>query len=190
MRYPVRLAAAAAASSLALAVAAPASAQPTLFLVHYADHDEQTFGNDECVPFRVRFTYDAWGTFHVVTHGDSSLYGANNFNEVGVFTNPANGKTFSFVSHGVDKDVHVTDDGEGVLTIEALEAGPVNYYGPDRSPLFREAGLFRFTVVIDTHGTPTDPNDDEELSFTPTGYWGIDQAAGRDFCADLDQYIG
>jgi hypothetical protein len=190
MTYPVWLGATVAATSLAVAVASPASAAPSLFLVHYSDHEEQTLGNDACVPFPVSFTYDTWGTFHAVTHGDSPYYGANNFNEVGVYTNTENGKTLSFVSHGVDKDVHVTDDGTGVLTIEALEAGPVNYYGPDGSPLYREAGLFRFTVVIDTNGTPADPDDDEELSFTRTGYWGIDQASGRDFCADLAQYLG
>ena len=190
MRYPVWLGAAAAACSLAVTVAAPAVAEPTLYVVHYDDHDEQTFGNDDCVPFEVSFDYEIWGTFHVVTHGNSPYYGANNFNEIGVFTNSENGKTFSFVSHGVDKDVHVTDDGTGILTIHALEAGPVNYYGPDGTPLFHDAGLFRFTVVIDTNGTPTDPDDDEELSFTPTGYWGTEQSGGRDFCADLRRYLG
>lgn len=165
-----------------------AAEEPSLFLVHYTAHEEPNLG-DECVPFPVLFTYDAWGTFHAVTHGDSPYYGADNFNEHAVFTNLDNGKTFSWVSHGVDKDVHVADDGTGVLTIEALEAGPVNYYGPDGRPLFREAGLFTFTVVIDTKGTPN-PDDDETLSKTPTAYWGIDQAAGRDFCADLLQYIG
>lgn len=164
--------------------------EPSLFLVHYTDHQELLLGEDECVPFSVRYTYDAWGTFHVLTHGDSPYYGADNFNQVEVFTNPENGKTFFVVAHGVDKDVHATDDGAGVVTIEALEAGPVNYYGPDGRPLFREAGLFTFTVVIDTKGTPTDPSDDVTLSKTPTGYWGIDQAAGRDFCADLVTYIG
>ncbi len=189
MKRSLAVAAIAAVSALALAVATPASAEPTVFLVHYTDHQEELLGNDECVPFPVLLTIDAWGTFHAVPHGDSPYYGANSFNEVGVYTNLDNGKTFSWVSHGVDKDVHVADDGAGVLTIEAHEAGPVAYYGPDGRRLFEAAGLFTFTVVVDTKGN-LDPEDDEELAFTPTGYRGIDQTAGRDFCADLAQYIG
>lgn len=180
----------AAVFALMLAVAAPAAAEPSVFLVHYTDHHEELLGNDECVPFPVLLTIDAWGTFHAVTHGDSPYYGANNFNEVGVYTNLENGKTFSRRSHGVDKDVHVTDDGTGVVTIEAHEAGSVKYYGPDGRRLFTAAGLFTFTVVVDTNGTPLDPEDDETLSKTSTGYRGIDQSAGRDFCADLATYIG
>lgn len=192
MKASLKLCATAAATILGLTVATSASAaeRPTTLVTHYTDHQEELLGNDACVPFPVRFTYDSWGTFRLVLHGNDWLpYGANNFNEVGVFTNLNNGKTFSFVTHGVDKDVHVTDDGGGILTIEALEAGPVNYYGPDGRPLYREAGLFTFTVVVDTKGT-ADPNDDETLSKTKTGYFGIDQAAGRDFCATLAQYIG
>lgn len=191
MKTSFKLCVVAAAMILGISVASPASAieSPALFLAHYTDHQEQLLGNDECVSFPVKFTYDSWGTFRLVPHGHNWLtYGANNFNEVGVFTNLDNGKTFSFVTHGVDKDVHVTDDGAGILTINALEAGPVNYYGPDGRPLYREAGLFTFTVVIDTKGTP-DPDDDETLSKTGTGYFGIDQAADRDFCATLAQYL-
>ena len=192
MKRSFKLCAVAAATMLGLTVASSASANehPGVFLAHYTDHQEESLGNDGCVSFPVKFTYDSWGTFRLVPHGPSWIpYGASNFNEVGVFTNLDNGKTFSFVTHGVDKDVHITDDGAGILTINALEAGPVNYYGPDGKPLYREAGLFTFTVVIDTKGTP-DFEDDVTLSKTGTGYFGIDQAADRDFCATLAQYLG
>ena len=55
--------------------------------------------------------------------------------------------------------------------------------------VFHDAGRFTFTVVIDTHGTD-DPNDDEELSFTPVGYTGLSQTGERDFCADMIALLG
>ena len=43
-------------------------------------------------------------------------------------------------------------------------------------------GQVRFRVVVDTHGTPSDPDDDVELSFEQ-----IKGSTGRtdDFCADV-----
>ncbi len=174
---------------LGLATAAPAVAAPVAFVEHYVDHDQLLLGNDDCVPFPLMQTTDAWGTFHAVTHGDSPYYGADAFNAVTVFENLDNGKTFTRVAHGVDMDLHITDDGTGVLTIEGHETGGANYYGPDGKKVFHDAGLFTYTVVIDTHGTD-DPNDDEEVSFTPVGYTGLSQTGERDFCVDMIALLG
>jgi hypothetical protein len=138
----------------------------TIVLWHWNDHDEflawDETGPDWCpqADFPVSYTYDAWGTFHVVSHGPTPGFGSNNFNETAVFENLENGKTLSWESHGVDKDVHDTYDDNGILTIEAQEAGPVTYFDSQHHPVFREAGLFTFTVVIDTNGTPDDFSDD------------------------------
>ena len=175
---------------LVLAAATPALAGPKVFLFHYNDHEEFEVGSDDCTSFPVLFTYDIWGTFHAVPHGDSAYYGANNFNETGVFENLSNGKTFTFVSHGVDKDVHSTMDEAGILTIEAQEAGPFIWYDSDGHPVLRAAGLFKFNVVIDTNGTPLDFDDDVTLDKIGTSYHGIDQFAGLDFCVVLNEYLG
>jgi hypothetical protein len=156
---------------------------------HWTDHDEglawDADGPDWCpeADFPVRFSYDAWGKFQLVNHGGEQLYGSNNFNESMVFTNLENDKTFSWASHGVDKDLHATTDANGVLSIDALEAGPVTYYDSQHRPVFREAGLFLFHVEIDT-------TTGEELLKTGTAYHGIDQAADRDWCATFVEYLG
>jgi hypothetical protein len=172
-----------------LTAAMPAIASPKVFLIHYADHVEFEAGNDDCTSFPMFFTYDIWGTFHAVPHGDSVYFGANNFNETATYTNLSNGKTFTWISHGVDKDLHATIDDEGILTIEAQEAGPVLYFDLNGRLVFREAGLFKFVVVIDI-GDPEDPDDDVTLDKTGISYHGIDQIAGRDFCDVLNEYIG
>jgi hypothetical protein len=156
---------------------------------HWTDHDDGSLwgsdGPDWCpqANFPVAFTYDAWGKFQLVEHGDGELYGSNNFNETMVFTNLRSHKTFSWESHGVDKDLHATTDADGILSIDALEAGPVTYFDTQHRPLFREAGLFQFHVVIDT-------NTGEEVDKTGTAYHGIDQASGRDWCATFVEYLG
>jgi hypothetical protein len=59
------------------------------------------------------------------------------------FTNLANDKTFTNVFTQVNKDLKVTDNGDGTLTILGMGAGMSKYLGPDGF-LFLDAGQFRF----------------------------------------------
>jgi hypothetical protein len=81
------------------------------------------------------------------------------------FTNLANDKTFTNVFTQVNKDLKMTDNGDGTLTILGMGAGMSKYLGPDGF-LFLDAGQFRFEVLIDHGGMPTDPSDDEEIEGT------------------------
>lgn len=52
------------------------------------------------------------------------------------------------------------------MTIVFLVTGPSTLYGPDGKAIAQDHGQLRFELVVDHGGTPTDPSDDVELSFT------------------------
>lgn len=192
------LAISAAAAAVVMALAVPASAAPAVLVEHFTEHEEflaqEEFSTPEeewCpqVDFPVWVVQDTSGTFRLLSHGDSPLHGASTFRSEGTFTNLENDQTFSFTSSGQDKDVRVTDLGGGLLSIEAQSTFRTTYYGPDGEKLFLDAGRVTFTLVIDTKGTPSD-EDDVEVSFEFGGATGHFQTAGRDFCADLIEFIG
>jgi hypothetical protein len=104
----------------------------------------------------------------------------------------ANDKTFTNVFTQVNKDLKVTDNGDGTLTIPGMGAGMSKYLGPDGF-LFLDAGQFRFEVLIDHGGTPTDPSDDEEIEGTfrvVRDLTGRNDTEGCDFCDDIHEFIG
>ncbi|HEX6351790.1 hypothetical protein [Actinophytocola sp.] len=101
-------------------------------------------------------------------------------------TNLANGKSFTQVFNAVfEKDMSLTDNGDGTVTLVGLAAGSTKAYGPDGARLFNDAGLVRWEVVFD---------DDEVLSFRVLDSTGRDELADPDdtenFCADLLSVIG
>jgi hypothetical protein len=108
------------------------------------------------------------------------------------WTNVDNDKTLTQIENFVDKDLKVTDNGDGTLTILVLAAGGLRVYGPDGKLLFRDPGQTRFEVLIDHGGTPDDPSDDEFLEFLGVvkGSTGRNDLEGRDFCEDIQTFIG
>lgn len=108
------------------------------------------------------------------------------------WTNVANDKTLTVVDNFVDKDQKITDNDDGTLTILVLGAGSTKVYGPDGKLLFNDPGQTRFEVLIDHNGTPSDPSDDEFLEFLGVvkGSTGRNDLEGRDFCEDIQTFIG
>ena len=82
-----------------------------------------------------------------------------------VYTNLDNGNTVTEVGNFVDKDLRVTDNGDGTLTILVLSTGNIAVYGPDGKALARNPGQIRFELLIDHGGTPRDPSDNVSLEF-------------------------
>ncbi len=84
------------------------------------------------------------------------------------------------------KDLKVTVDG-GLTTVVTLLTGPSTAYGPDGRAIARDPGQFRFRVVISDNGTPNNPDDDYEVSFTV-----LKSSTGRtdDYCAAIVRVIG
>lgn len=117
-------------------------------------------------------------------HGpDGLIYFLQHIRVNTVYTNVANGNTFTEVEKSVGKDLRVTDNDDGTLTILVLATGNLVAYGPDGKAIARNPGQVRFEILVDHGGTPTDPSDDEELEFL--GF--VKESTGRtdDFCAAI-----
>ncbi len=80
-------------------------------------------------------------------------------------TNPANGKTVVVSFAGPSKDVRVTDNGDGTLTVLTQVSGvPEKIRVPGSPPLSIDAGRIVFSNLIDDNGTPAFPDDDKLIS--------------------------
>ena len=191
MKHTRAMAAVAAASTALLWAAAPAVAAPPV-IDHWTEHIDQIEQDaipgwcvDEegnpIVPFPVRYVEDAHGTFReVVRRGET--YGASTVHTEGSWTNTTNGKSFSFVHNGADKDQLVTTNPDGTRTLDILVTGPTQYYSPDGERLFKDVGRTFVTLVIDANGNVLDAFD-ADLK-------GRYDTLDRDFCADIVEIIG
>lgn len=118
---------------------------------------------------------------HVVPHGRAGLaYFLQHGVTREVLHNPATGKSLTSVATVTDKDMRVTETGDGTLTILVLATGNAVLYGPDGKAIARNPGQTRFEILVDDGGTPTDPWDDEFLGRLGT----VKESTGRndDFC--------
>lgn len=185
----------AAISAICIAAATPASAAPPL-VEHFDDHTEVLFvaGADPqfCpdLSFDVLWVEDATGTFRFVRHGDGDYHAGVSLQVAGSYTNPETDLAFSYTGSFSDRDVHVSDNGGGTVTLEAVRAGVFKYYDDAGERLFVDAGRIRYSIVLDTGGTPADPSDDEFVSFLGDDVKGRFDTLGRDFCADVEEFIG
>ena len=117
---------------------------------------------------------------HVVPHGTDRLaYFLQHGRRSEVITNLANARSVTSVTKVIEKDMRVTDNGDGTLTILILATGNAVVYGEDGKAIARNPGQVGFELVVDHGGTPSDPSDDVELSFQV-----VRESTGRsdDFC--------
>jgi hypothetical protein len=146
-------------------LAAGAAAQPP-FKERF--HDEGTFVDEDfCgTGLTVDGTFVEDGSLLVVAHGPDGLaYFLEHISTTVTSTNRANGKTVTVDSSVVNKDLRVTDNGDGTLTILVLVTGNDVFYGPDGKAIGRNPGQIRVEILVDHGGTPTDPSDDVQLDF-------------------------
>ena len=160
--------------------------------VHFHDVTSEVI-EDFCGDLTVRLDEDIRGAFLFNVRGPNGLaYASETVHGTQVFTNLANGKTFTQIFNVLQKDLKVTDNGDGTLTILVLATGSSKVYGPDGKLLFSDPGQIRFEILIDHGGTPADPSDDEFLEFPGVvfGSTGRNDLQDRDFCADIHEFIG
>jgi hypothetical protein len=146
-----------------------------------------------CGDLTVRIDTNVRGTFLVKSQGRDGLpYYSEQVHGTQSFTNLANDKTLTFVFNVNDKDLKVTDNGDGTLTVLVLATGSFKVYGPDGKLLFKDPGQIRLEFLVDHGGTPTDPSDDDVLEFLGVvkDSTGRNDLEGRDFCADIHEFIG
>ena len=102
---------------------------------------------------------------HAVPHGrDRLAYFLQHGIRTEVLTNPATGKSLTSVAKVIEKDMRVTDNGDGTLTILILATGNAVLYGENGKAIARNPGQIRFEILVDHGGTPNDPSDDEFLA--------------------------
>ena len=167
----------------AVAFVAAASAGQ-IFSEHFRDEAEAEIITDFCgvTGLTVEFATVSDGHVHGVTHGrDGLAYFGAQVRQDQVVTNLANGNTVRSRSTFVDKDLRVTDNGDGTLTILILTTGNAVLYGEDGKVIARNPGQVRVEILVDHAGTPSDPEDDEFLEFLGV----VKESTGRndDFCA-------
>ncbi len=164
-----------------LAVPAAAGAKP---LEHDHFHEEE---HDTVVECGLTLQHDRVvdGHFLFNRHGPDGLaYGGEQLRGTDTLTLP-NGHTFVQTFATATKDLRVTDNGDGTLTIIGQGAGNLVVSGSDSPVVLRDTGITRVEVLIDNAGTPTDPSDDEFLEFVGV----VKESTGRndtgEFCEDL-----
>jgi len=171
------LASVTAAGSVTLA--GTASADPPL---NETFHDEFTeIIDDYCgVPgLTVQTEFVADG--RILIHSGGPVHFMEHLDATFVDTNVANGRAITGTFKTVQRALEATDNGDGTLTVLFLVTGNDATFGPDGKAIARNPGQVRYELLIDHHGTPTDPTDDEVLAFL--GF--VKESTGRtdDFCA-------
>jgi hypothetical protein len=111
---------------------------------------------------------------HAVPHGrDRLVYFLQHGTETDVLTNLENGRSLRSFARVIEKDLRVTDNGDGTLTVLILATGNAVLYGENGKAIARNPGQIRVELLIDHGGTPNDPSDDvvlaEELVKSSTG---------------------
>ena len=147
-------------------------------------HDEESlvlgdFCDEQGLTVELAFVLDL--RVHVVPHGRDRLdYFLQHGMRTEVLTNPATGKSVTSVAKVIEKDMRVTDNGDGTLTILILATGNAVLYGENGKAIARNPGQVRFEILVDHGGTPTDPSDDEFLADLGV----VKESTGRsdDFC--------
>jgi hypothetical protein len=156
---------------LALGVSAAAmlaTAASAKVIVRETTHEEDTFVLNNFCGVEGLTVVDAFvGDFRLraVPHGrDRLAYFLEHGKVTQVFTNPATDKSVTAVAKFIEKDLRVTDNGDGTLTILVLSTGNGVVYGEDGKAIARNPGQIRFQFIVDHAGTPSDPDDDVFLT--------------------------
>lgn len=174
----VGLVAGAVASTLA---AAPALAKPVdrgSFIDVESGTDED-FCDVEGLTIEFESTFSARYQFNVRKPG-TAPYLHNNGTVENVYRNADGVEVFELVRL-VEKDLQITDNGDGTLTVLVLATGNATVTGPDGRAIARNPGQVRYEVLVDYGADISDPSDDMFLEFLGQ----VKGSTGRsdDFCA-------
>jgi hypothetical protein len=162
-RLVLSLAAAGVAATASTSLATAASAQPIRESEVFEETQEfEDFCDASGLTVQVNSTTESRFMFN--PHGPDGLgYGLEHLRITNVYANAANGNAVTEQITTVFKDLRVTDNGDGTVTILVLATGNAVVRGPDGKAIARNPGQIRFEALVDNGGTPTDPSDDEFL---------------------------
>jgi hypothetical protein len=162
-RLVLSLAAAGVAATASTSLATAASAQPIRESEVFEETQEfEDFCDASGLTVQVNSTTESRFMFN--PHGPDGLgHGLEHLRITNVYANAANGNAVTEQITTVFKDLRVTDNGDGTVTILVLATGNAVVRGPDGKAIARNPGQIRFEALVDNGGTPTDPSDDEFL---------------------------
>ena len=162
-RLVLSLAAGGIAATASTSLATAASAQPIRESEVFEETQEfEDFCDASGLTVQVNSTTES--RFMLIPHGPDGLgYGLEHLRITNVYANAANGIAVTEQVTTVFKDLRVTDNGDGTVTILVLATGNAVVRGPDGKAIARNPGQIRFEALVDNGGTPTDPSDDEFL---------------------------
>jgi hypothetical protein len=162
-RLVLSLAAGGIAATASTSLATAASAQPIRESEVFEETQEfEDFCDVSGLTVQVNSTTESRFMFN--PHGPDGLgYGLEHLRITNVYANAANGIAVTEQVTTVFKDLRVTDNGDGTVTILVLATGNAVVRGPDGKAIARNPGQIRFEALVDNGGTPTDPSDDEFL---------------------------
>jgi hypothetical protein len=173
-----------------VASAAPAAARVIDHERRFHDFDSFVV-EDFCGDLTVRVEFDVVGMFLENSHGrDGLVYFMETHHGFVSYTNLANGESVTVTFNDVDKDLKVTDNGDGTLTVLTSHNGVITVRASTGKVQLKETGTLRVELLIDAAGTPTDPSDDELIEERVVKEQTGLTLEGRDFCDDIHQFIG
>jgi hypothetical protein len=181
------LAAAAAAALVASVAAAPSAMARPLENVRFVE--EESFTDDDFCGEGLSVDIELTRQVHVLFNSrkpGTAPYWKGNVAVDTVFTSE-NGVVTEH-ARGVDKDLKITDNGDGTMTILVLSTGNATTYDESGKAIARNPGQIRYEVLIDYGADITDPSDDTFIAFLGL----VKGSTGRsdDFCAAVLPILG
>jgi hypothetical protein len=139
----------------------------------------------------VQHDADYWINFNLNLRGSSPFpYYRESVSGSDVFTNLETGGTYTGVFTANGQDHKITDNGDGTITILVVAKGGSRWYDTEGRLVLKDPGQFRFSFDVDYNGTPSNPDDDQEIegSFQVVRESTGRNIEGRDFCQDLVEF--
>lgn len=169
----------AAAACLIGLTAAPAAAEKPFENVH--ERTNVTFEEELC-------GIDVETTVSAVNHFKGKI-GPNGFplfqgngNGTTTWYNPDTDRSMTFSNRGAFKDLSVTDNGDGTITVVSQTTGvPEEITLDDGTVAVKDVGRIVFSTVLDYNGTPADAEDDIFISQEIVSISGPHPEAESDF---------
>jgi len=188
IRHRGILAAAAAVTFAATVIAAPSATARPLERGTFVDGFSVTDENfcDAGVVVDIDATQEVRFLFNTRKPGTAPYWKANAWETI-VYSN-LEGDSVTEVTRLVDKDLAITDNGDGTMTILILATGNTTVFDESGKAVARNPGQVRYEVLIDYGDDIADPSDDAFLEFLGL----VTESTGRtdDFCAAVLPILG
>jgi hypothetical protein len=185
--HPRILLGSAAAVCLAAFTAAPALAAPPIEQSH--DRGTDTFTEELC-GIDVETTVDFVDNFkgRIGKNGFPLFHGSGQ--QKVTWFNPETGLSVELRIAGAFRDISVTDNEDGTITVLTQQTGiPEQITLPDGTVAIKDVGRIVFENVWDYSGTPTDPSDDVFISGRVVSTSGPHPEAESDFTLFCDTVV-